>query len=147
MSFPIEKTDAQWKAELAAKAATGQAEALAYHVTRKAATERAFTGKYESCKLPGVYRCICCDHALFESDDKYESAAAGRLFSRRLASKRWARIPIFIWAIRAPKFIAANAARILAMFFLMALRPQVCVIAAIQHLCICKPTSQSRMRG
>ena len=75
MSFPVEKTDAQWKTELAAKTAAGQAEALAYHVTRKAATERAFTGKYESCKTAGVYRCICCDHALFESDDKYESGS------------------------------------------------------------------------
>ena len=68
MAFLIEKTDAQWKAELVANP---EAEPLAYPVTRKAATERAFTGQYESCKLPGVYRCICCDHALFEADDKY----------------------------------------------------------------------------
>ena len=72
MNFPINKTDAQWKAQLAADS---EAEPLAYHVTRKAATERAFTGKYENCKRPGVYRCICCGHALFESDDKYESGS------------------------------------------------------------------------
>ena len=44
-----------------------------YHVTQEKGTERAFTGKYHDCKNPGVYRCICCGHELFDSDTKFDS--------------------------------------------------------------------------
>ena len=43
MSAKIQKTDAEWKALLAEKGA----EPVAFDVTRHAATERPFTGKYE----------------------------------------------------------------------------------------------------
>jgi peptide-methionine (R)-S-oxide reductase len=42
MTYPIEKTDAEWRALLASKGA----EPGAFQVTRHAATERPFTGKY-----------------------------------------------------------------------------------------------------
>jgi peptide-methionine (R)-S-oxide reductase len=71
MSFKIEKTDEEWKALLAAKGA----EPLAFQVTRHEATERSYTGKLESNKAQGVYRCICCDKPLFESGTKYESGS------------------------------------------------------------------------
>ena len=44
-----------------------------YVVTQQAGTERAFTGKYWDTKDDGIYRCIVCDEALFESDTKYDS--------------------------------------------------------------------------
>lgn len=72
MSFPVEKTPAEWKAQLAADPA---AEPLAYAVTRRAATERAFTGKYVSQHGPGRYACICCAHPLFDAASKYESGS------------------------------------------------------------------------
>ena len=43
MTHPVQKTDAEWRTLLAAK----NAEAPAFDVTRRAATERPFTGKYE----------------------------------------------------------------------------------------------------
>ena len=43
MSYPVQKTDAEWRALLADKGA----EPGAFQVTRQAATERPFTGKYE----------------------------------------------------------------------------------------------------
>ena len=43
MTHPVQKTDAQWRDLLAAKGA----EPGAFEVTRHAATERPFSGKYE----------------------------------------------------------------------------------------------------
>ncbi len=48
---------------------------LQFHVTREKGTERAFTGRYEKEKRPGVYRCICCGVKLFASDAKYNSGS------------------------------------------------------------------------
>ncbi len=71
MTYKIEKTADEWKALLKAK----NAEALAFDVTRKEATERAYSGKLEGNKAAGVYCCICCDKPLFSSDSKYESGS------------------------------------------------------------------------
>jgi peptide-methionine (R)-S-oxide reductase len=69
MTYKIEKSDEQWKAELKAKGA----EPLAFEVTRHAATERPFSGKFEGHDATGTYRCICCDKPLFDSDAKFDS--------------------------------------------------------------------------
>jgi peptide-methionine (R)-S-oxide reductase len=68
-TYKISKTDDQWRTELAAKGA----EPLAFDVTRHEATERAFTGKYADHKAAGVYRCICCNKALFDAATKFDS--------------------------------------------------------------------------
>ena len=71
MPYKIEKTEAEWKALLQAKGA----EPLAFDVTRREATERAYSGKLEGTKEPGTYQCICCGKALFDSASKYESGS------------------------------------------------------------------------
>jgi peptide-methionine (R)-S-oxide reductase len=81
MTFKIEKTAEEWKALLKAK----NAEALAFDVTRKEATERAYTGRLESNKAAGVYRCICCDKPLFSSNSKYESGSGWPSYFQPLA--------------------------------------------------------------
>lgn len=60
----ISKTDAEWQALL---------DPLDYEVTRNAATERAFSGRYWDHHEAGTYTCVCCGTPLFESDAKFES--------------------------------------------------------------------------
>lgn len=63
MSDRIEKSDAEWKAQLSP---------LAFKVTRKHGTERAFTHD-DFPKGPGIFRCICCGAPLFDQAAKFES--------------------------------------------------------------------------
>ena len=64
MQYKINKTDAEWQAQLAPEQ---------YAVCRKQGTEPAFTGQYHDCKPPGVYRCLCCGAELFDSGTKFDS--------------------------------------------------------------------------
>src|SRR5205814_8491584 len=67
----VVKSDAEWRNELAQDA---------YEVTRHAETERPFTGKYWNNHQVGIYRCVCCDTAVFDSITKFESGSGGRSF-------------------------------------------------------------------
>jgi len=64
MTEKVVKTDAEWRAQLSPEQ---------YRVTRRKGTETAFTGAHWQTKTPGVYRCVCCDAALFDSAAKYDS--------------------------------------------------------------------------
>lgn len=66
MSGKIDKTDAEWRAELSPEQ---------YAVARMCGTERAFTGKYWDHHEDGVYHCVCCDAPLFDSGTKFESGS------------------------------------------------------------------------
>mgnify|MGYP001345025458 FL=1 len=46
-----------------------------FQICRLKGTERPFTGKYNSEKSAGVYKCICCGHPLFDAGTKYESGS------------------------------------------------------------------------
>lgn len=46
---------------------------LQYKVTREHSTERAFTGRYNDNKKPGVYICSNCGNSLFHSKTKFDS--------------------------------------------------------------------------
>jgi len=64
MADKITKSEEEWREQLAPQQ---------YQVTRRKGTEPAFTGEYHDTKTPGVYRCICCDMPLFDSDTKFDS--------------------------------------------------------------------------
>jgi peptide-methionine (R)-S-oxide reductase len=66
MSDKVVKTDAEWRAILTPRQ---------YAVTRKAATERPFTGEYLDNKAKGVYACVACGNVLFSSETKYDSGS------------------------------------------------------------------------
>jgi peptide-methionine (R)-S-oxide reductase len=80
MSTRIHKTDEEWRELLRKKGA----EPLAFEVTRHAATERAFSGKYEHVWADGSYHCICCGAKLFEADAKFDSGCGWPSFSEAL---------------------------------------------------------------
>jgi peptide-methionine (R)-S-oxide reductase len=69
MTPKIQKTESEWKALLAEKGA----EPLAYQVTRKEGTERAFTGKYWDHFKDGRYDCVGCGTPLFASGTKFDA--------------------------------------------------------------------------
>ncbi|MFH1403740.1 MAG: peptide-methionine (R)-S-oxide reductase MsrB [Candidatus Altiarchaeota archaeon] len=52
-----------------------------YHVLREKGTEPAFTGEYVENKRRGVYACKACGHALFTSEDKYDSGTGWPSFT------------------------------------------------------------------
>ena len=77
MTVKIEKTDAEWKALLAEKGA----ERGAFEVTRNAATERPFTGKYDAVWDDGSYHCMCCGNLLFDASTKFDAGCGWPSFS------------------------------------------------------------------
>ena len=65
---------------------------LTYSVTRMAATERPFTGKYNKESRKGIYKCICCGLELFSSSGKYDSGCGWPAFHTELNDANIARI-------------------------------------------------------
>jgi len=60
----IAKSDAEWQKQLSP---------TSYEVARRAGTERPYTGDTWNLHDKGIFRCVCCDTALFSSDTKFES--------------------------------------------------------------------------
>ena len=64
MTYNVDKTDDEWKAELSAEE---------YAILRQAATERPWTGELLDENRAGVYKCKGCGEELFRSTAKFDS--------------------------------------------------------------------------
>ena len=66
MSDKVMKADEEWREELTEEQ---------FIVCRQKGTEAPFYGDYWDCHEDGVYRCVCCGAALFDSADKFDSGS------------------------------------------------------------------------
>jgi len=74
----VVKTEDEWRKQLSGNA---------FDITRRADTEIAFSGKYWDLHDKGLYRCICCDNALFDSATKFESGTGWPSFWAPIAAE------------------------------------------------------------
>jgi peptide-methionine (R)-S-oxide reductase len=74
----VRKSKSEWKKQLTP---------LQYDVTRRAATEFAFSGALYDQHTPGLYRCVDCGTGLFDSKAKFESGTGWPSFWEAVATE------------------------------------------------------------
>jgi peptide-methionine (R)-S-oxide reductase len=74
----IKKSDADWQAQLSPQA---------FDITRRAGTEAPFTSPLLDEHGKGVFRCVCCDTAVFASDAKFDSGTGWPSFYQPIAKE------------------------------------------------------------
>jgi peptide-methionine (R)-S-oxide reductase len=72
----VVKSEAEWRAQLSP---------LAFQVARQAGTEYPFSGEYDKNHAAGMYRCVCCDTALYDSKTKFDSGTGWPSFYRAIS--------------------------------------------------------------
>jgi len=63
MNKVVKSTD-EWRAQLTPEA---------FSVCRMHGTEAPFSGEFNDNKAEGIYKCVCCNAPLFESETKFDS--------------------------------------------------------------------------
>ena len=74
----VVRSDAEWKQKLTP---------TSFDVTRHEGTERAYSGSTWNNHDHGIYRCICCDNAVFSSETKFESGTGWPSFWQPIAKE------------------------------------------------------------
>ena len=72
MTDKIIKSEQEWQKQLTPQQ---------YQVCRQKGTEHAFTGAYWNSHEHGIYRCVCCGAALFDSNSKFDSGTGWPSFT------------------------------------------------------------------
>jgi peptide-methionine (R)-S-oxide reductase len=71
----VTKTEDEWRAQLSP---------MEYAITRKKATEQAFSGRYWDHHEHGIYHCVACGTPLFASDTKFDSGCGWPSYFRAI---------------------------------------------------------------
>ena len=71
-------TDAQWRERLPE---------ASYYVMRRNGTERAFSGPHERPPVPGLFRCLACDTALYDAATEFDSGTGWPSFWQPIAKQ------------------------------------------------------------
>ena len=74
----IQKPDSEWRKQLTP---------LQFQVARQKGTERAFANPYWNNHADGLYQCVCCGTALFDSKTKFESGTGWPSFWAPIAKE------------------------------------------------------------
>ncbi len=80
----VRRKDAEWKKVLPVDQ---------YMVTRRGDTELAYAGEYWNSHDDGLYRCVCCATALFDSKTKFNSGTGWPSFTEPIAKENVAEAP------------------------------------------------------
>ena len=74
----VRKSDDEWQKQLSP---------IAYAIARGGGTERPFTGAYWNLHDRGLFRCVCCENALFSSSAKFDSGTGWPSFFEPMAEE------------------------------------------------------------
>lgn len=74
-TYPITKTEAEWRAQLTENQ---------FYILREAGTEPAFTSEHLFEKRKGVFHCAACNTPLFKSEHKFNSGTGWPSFDREI---------------------------------------------------------------
>src|SRR5712691_6900012 len=74
----VVKTEEEWRKQLSRGV---------FSITRQSDTELAYSGEYWNLHQKGLFRCICCDNALFTSDTKFDSGTGWPSFWAPIAQE------------------------------------------------------------
>jgi peptide-methionine (R)-S-oxide reductase len=99
MTTKVTKSDAEWRTDLSPEQ---------YDVLRKKGTERPFTGVYNDCKDPGIYRCAGCGAELFRSDDKFDSGTGWPSFTEPKVAEAVETRPDNSWGMNRTEVVCRN---------------------------------------
>lgn len=75
MSDKLIKSDSQWREQLTEEQ---------FFITRQAGTEPPFSGCYVDNNEDGIYRCVCCQQALFNSGSKFDAGCGWPSFHSQI---------------------------------------------------------------
>jgi peptide-methionine (R)-S-oxide reductase len=74
----VVRSSGEWKKQLSSEQ---------YYVTRQQGTDVAFSGTYYQLHQSGIFRCICCDNAVFSADTKFDSGTGWPSFWAPIAEE------------------------------------------------------------